>query len=157
MAIRIVREQNPTLDDVRILETGIADHGRAKLRDWGHESLAFFLRDEDNAIVGGIYGNSGFGWLYISDLWVAEHLRGTGYGSELMQRAESEAAERGCQHVFLNTFSFQAPDFYKNLGYEVFAELKDFPEGHSRYFLKKDLPRYRNMTKSREKQTGIPA
>jgi ribosomal protein S18 acetylase RimI-like enzyme len=139
MTIRIVCEHNPTLDDVRILESGIANHGRGKLGDWGHDSLAFFLRDDDGEIVGGIYGNSGFGWLYISDLWVAEHLRGTGYGRELMRRAESEAVERGCQYVFLNTFSFQAPDFYKKLGYKVFAELEDFPEGHSRYFLRKRL------------------
>ena len=139
MAIKIVCEDNPTLDEVRILESGIANDTRVRLGAWGHDSLAFFLRDDNNAIVGGIYGNSGFGWLYISDLWVAEHLRGTGYGRQLMQRAELEATERGCKHVFLNTFSFQAPDFYKSLGYEVFAELKDFPEGHSRYFMKKRL------------------
>jgi hypothetical protein len=42
-------------------------------------------------------------------------------------------------HAYLDTFSFQAPDFYKKLGYEVFGELQDFPHGHQRYFMKKRL------------------
>jgi hypothetical protein len=39
----------------------------------------------------------------------------------------------------LDTFSFQAPDFYKQHGYQVFGELQDFPSGHQRYYLKKQL------------------
>jgi GNAT superfamily N-acetyltransferase len=139
MGVRIVFEQSPTLADITILEIGIADHTLSKVGAWGHEGLAFFLRDDTNSIVGGIYGNTGFGWFYISDLWVAEHLRGRGYGIQLMQRAENEALRRGCKNVYLNTFSFQAPGFYLKLGYEVFAELEDFPAGHSRFFLRKRL------------------
>jgi N-acetylglutamate synthase-like GNAT family acetyltransferase len=53
--------------------------------------------------------------------------------------AENEARKRGAKHVFLDTFSFQAPGFYTQHGYQVFGELKDFPPRHQRYFLTKQL------------------
>ena len=56
-----------------------------------------------------------------------------------MEMIEAEAARHGSINVYLNTFTFEAPEFYKKLGYTVFAELKDFPPGHSRLFLRKTL------------------
>ncbi len=56
-----------------------------------------------------------------------------------MQAAENEALARGCHGAYLDTFSFQAPDFYQKLGYEIYGKLDDFPKGHCRYFLRKKL------------------
>lgn len=47
--------------------------------------------------------------------------------------------KRGCQYAYLDTFSFQAPEFYQKRGYVIFGELPNFPEGHHRFFLKKEL------------------
>jgi hypothetical protein len=41
--------------------------------------------------------------------------------------------------AFFDTFSFQAPEFYKQHGYRVFGELKDFPPDHTRYYMTKQL------------------
>ncbi len=46
---------------------------------------------------------------------------------------------RGCTYAHLNTFSYQARPFYEKRGYEVFAELDDYPKGHQRVFMKKCL------------------
>jgi len=72
-------------------------------------------------------------------MWLKEELRGRGYGHQLLLLAEEEGRKRGAKQVYLDTFSFQAPDFYKKHGYEVFGELHDFPPGHQRYFLTKQL------------------
>jgi ribosomal protein S18 acetylase RimI-like enzyme len=73
-------------------------------------------------------------------LWVARALRGKGHGQRLLAAAERRAIERGCRHVFLDTFNFQAPDFYVKQGYEIYARADDWPVGHSHFFLRKALP-----------------
>ena len=61
------------------------------------------------------------------------------HGSQLLLSAEQYARERGCQSVHRETFSFQARPLYEKHGYEVFAQLEDFPPGHTKYFLRKRL------------------
>lgn len=95
--------------------------------------------DETKFLLGGIKGHTQHGWLYVGWLWVSENCRHSGVGSRLMILAEQEAKKRGCHSSYLNTFSFQALEFYKKHGYEVYGELTDFPKGHSRIFLKKKL------------------
>ncbi len=103
-----------------------------------YKLLAITLR-EGNAIVGGLIGETYWGWLYINALWVAEKLRRKNLGKALMKKAESEARKRGIRHVFVDTYSFQAPGFYRKLGYRQFGKLSDCPKGHSRHFLQKAL------------------
>lgn len=90
---------------------------------------------------GGLLGHTHWNWLFVSHLWVADPLRGRGYGRALMVQAEEEALRRGCDHAHLDTFDFQARAFYERLGYTVFGQLADYPSGHTRYFLQKELAR----------------
>lgn len=90
-------------------------------------------------IEGGLWGNTNWGYLSVNLLAVKEKLRGQGFGTKLLQKAEALAVERGCHSAFLNTFSFQAPHFYARLGYQVFGELPDFPPGQKRIFMCKKL------------------
>lgn len=46
---------------------------------------------------------------------------------------------RGAKNAYLNTFSFQAPEFYKTMGYKEFGRLDNFPTGHTPTFLTKAL------------------
>jgi len=78
-------------------------------------------------------------WLYINLMWLPEDLRGQGYGRQLLEMTEDEGRKRGAKYAYLDTFSFQAPEFYKKLGYQNFGKLEDFPPGHTRYFLMKSL------------------
>ena len=48
------------------------------------------------------------------------------------------AIEKGCRLINLDTFSFQAPDFYKKHGYKVIGVSED-PKGHNHYYLEKRL------------------
>jgi GNAT superfamily N-acetyltransferase len=104
-----------------------------------HSPLAIFLKDERGAILGGALGHVWGGWLDLDALWVSELFRGQGYGARLLETAENEARDQGCQGVYLTTFSFQARPFYEKFGFEVLANIPDYPKGHSYYVLKKTL------------------
>jgi GNAT superfamily N-acetyltransferase len=101
--------------------------------------LCFVLKSPDGETIGGVIGTTYWGWLSLSLLWLKEEFRGRGFGSQLLAAAEEEARKRGAKHVYLDTFSFQAPEFYEKHGYRVYGELPDFPPGHTRFFMKKDL------------------
>ncbi len=112
------------------IEQAGEDHGKM---------LCFLLRGADQELLGGIIGETHWGWLYISLMFVREDLRGRGYGHRLLTLAEEEARKRGAKNAYLDSFSFQAPEFYKKHGYQVFGELQDFPAGYTRYYFKKQL------------------
>jgi GNAT superfamily N-acetyltransferase len=101
--------------------------------------FCFLVYGPNQEIAGGLIGETYWTWLYINILWLKDDLRGHGYGHRLLNMAEEEGRQRGAKNVYLDTFSFQAPDFYKQHGYHVFGELHDFPPGHQRYFLTKQL------------------
>ena len=90
-------------------------------------------------MVGGLRGNTGWEWLYVDTLAVAEHLRGQDWGTRLLAAAEQEAVRRGCHSAYLDTFDFQALPFYQKQGYAIFGTLAHFPGEHTRYFLQKAL------------------
>jgi len=99
-----------------------------------------FMRDRKNRVVGGVLCYTFGDWLHIEILWVEESFRNKGNGTKLLRMAEDEAVKRGCKHVDLDTMSWQARPFYEKQGYTLFATLDNYPEGHRRHFMKKDLP-----------------
>lgn len=119
---------------------GLTQHAAASgVEPRNERPLQVTLRTNDGALVGGLVGNTVWGWLDVKLLWVAEGERGSGYGRKLLLAAEEEARRRGCHHAVLDTFSFQARGFYERLGYTAFGSLDDFPRGHQRIYLKKAL------------------
>jgi GNAT superfamily N-acetyltransferase len=117
------------LDDYNVGVTGFTEYS----------PVNFFLRDQGDEVLGGLLSFVWGGVLYVRILWVAETLRGRGFGRRLLEAAEQRALERGCRHVFLDTFTFQAPGFYEKLGYEIYARAEDWPVGHAHCFLRKKL------------------
>jgi GNAT superfamily N-acetyltransferase len=136
---QIVFVDNPEESAWGIIGRGVGTYNREQVGDSNFQRLCFVLQTADQEIVGGVLGEVYYGWFYLDLLWVKEELRGRGYGHRLLTRAEDEARQHGAKNVYLDTFSFQVPDFYKQHGYQVFGVLKDFPPGHQRYFLTKQL------------------
>ena len=140
MTYPITFEKNASPEDIARIDEGIEAHTEELFPGKWRKGLTFFVRDDKGTVVGGVTGNYGsFGWLWVNTLWVRSDLRHGGYGTQLMAMIEAEAYSGGARQAFLNTMSFQAPEFYKRLGYTVFAELPDFPPGHSRIYFKKTL------------------
>ena len=100
----------------------------------------FVLKNEQDDVLGGILASLGpWGGLEIKILWVKESSRNKGAGTRLLKRIEEEAIQKGAKIAVLDTFDFQAKDFYLKNGYAIFGELDNFPEGHKRYYLSKKL------------------
>ncbi|MBE9051226.1 GNAT family N-acetyltransferase [Nostocales cyanobacterium LEGE 11386] len=135
--IEIAAEPQP--DEIEFVTQQIMKFNSSRTGEDNYKPLVIFLRDSDNHVVGGLIGETYWQWLYVDVLWVHESFRGEGYGDALLVAAEQEAVKRGCQYAYLDTFSFQAPEFYQKRGYAVFGELPNFPQGYRRYFLKKEL------------------
>jgi len=93
------------------------------------------VRDTDGAVIGGLLGNTKWGWLYVDKLWMSDAARGQGIGSRLLARAEEIARERGCVGAFLSTFEHQARPFYEARGYHVFGTLDGFPAATRQFYL----------------------
>jgi GNAT superfamily N-acetyltransferase len=83
--------------------------------------------DDRDELVGGI---SGWTWgvaAGIGMLWVDESRRSGGVGTRLLDEFETEARRRGCAHVFVTSFTFQAPAFYERHGYRELFRWQGVP------------------------------
>jgi GNAT superfamily N-acetyltransferase len=120
----------PSSEEQEFLEDRLYEFNRDQVGQDDGRLFAFFLRNERHEIVAGI---SGWTWARaceIRQLWVHPSHRGQGRGRALLDSAEGEARARGCEVILLNTYSFQAPAFYRTCGFELGWQLNDFPPGH---------------------------
>jgi len=132
-------ETNPAPEDVEALGQGLNEHAIPFTGVVGFRPLAVFARDEGGALVGGISGQLNWTWLHVSLFWIAAPHRRRGLGARLLGAIEAAARARGCSRAHLDTFSYQARPFYERHGYAVFATLEEYPPGHRRFFMQKEL------------------
>ncbi len=127
-----LRETNTVASPVLAAMRGTPDERELPLHVW--------LMDEAGGLAGGLVGHTWATWLHVTYLWVDERHRGAGLGARLLARAERMAREeRGCAAVRLETWDFQAPEFYKRQGYEVVCVIPDYPPGITEFTLTKSL------------------
>ena len=135
-------EVEPAPKDIQSLDDSLYDYNVEQTGSDDGKGLTIFVRDDAGVIVAGLHGWTWCGACKVARLWVRKDLRRQGYGQRLLAAAEEEARARGCSQLFLDTFSFQAPLFYKKLGYEVIGVTEGFPRPpHSEYHLRKTLTR----------------
>ena len=99
--------------------------------DWS--TLAVAVRDAAGEVVGGLWGRTGYGFLFV-ELLALGPARGQGLGREVMAAAEAEARRRGLLGMWLDTWTFQAPGFYEKLGFTECGRIREYPPGHDRLF-----------------------
>ena len=104
-----------------------------------NKPIEIIARNELNEIIGGLYGRSLWGTLEIKTFVVKTENRNEGIGRKLIKEAEKEAKNRNCRFISLDTFSFQAPEFYEKLGFIKIGTETDFPKGFEKYYYRKKL------------------
>ena len=85
-----------------------------------------------------LWARVSWGWMFVELLFVPERLRGEGVGTRLLASAEDQARQKGCIGIWLDTFSFQAPDFYRKHGYAAFGALDNYPNEEKRSSFRSD-------------------
>jgi GNAT superfamily N-acetyltransferase len=137
---------DPDPGDLRLLDEVIYNFNVQATGISDGQLFASFLRNADNAVIGGI---SGWTWgktSYVRHLFVPAELRHQGYGSQLMGAVQAEAINRGCGQIVLQTHDFQAPQFYIKLGFAVIGRIPDYPLGHQEITMIKLLSKPKALT-----------
>ncbi|WP_032121151.1 GNAT family N-acetyltransferase [Clostridium amazonitimonense] len=135
--------EESTREGCQVVDNGIVEYNYSKVpftQEPRFLPINRVIKSLEGDIIAGI-NSVLYCWncLYIDVLWVKEDCRKDGYGSILLNEVEKIAKEKGCKLVHLDTFDFQAKDFYLKHGYEVFGVLDDCPSEHKRYYMKKNI------------------
>jgi GNAT superfamily N-acetyltransferase len=135
--------EESTKEEFDLVDNGIVEYNLTKApytQDPAFTWINRVIKDKDGEVIAGINSKL-YCWncLYVDVLWVKEGFRKEGYGSILLKEIEGIAKESGCKLIHLDTFDFQAKDFYIRHGYEVFGVLDYSHIEHKRYYMKKNF------------------
>ena len=98
-----------------------------------------FSIEEDGTPAAGIVAGAVFDTVEVEYLCVAKDCRGRGYGEALLKRVEEEARAQNKRRILLNTYSFQAPEFYRKMGYQQLFVINPVFQDCVQYFFIKEL------------------
>ena len=105
--------------------------------NWDWSTFSVIHRQGDR-VAASARGVTNMGLVEIRGFWVDADQRGRGIGTAMMAALEAEARRRGCTRAALDTYSWQALDFYAGLGFAEYGVLH-YPNGTSRHYMVKDL------------------
>jgi GNAT superfamily N-acetyltransferase len=125
-------------------EASVVDEGLGEFNEKAaplHEvkPLSCFAKDSVGTVIGGAVGRRWGACAELQQLRVHESRRRCGIGTELLCSFEEQARLFGCESVFLETFTFQAPALYLSNGYRVAYENKAFPHAIAKFHMYKNL------------------
>ncbi|MBX2849355.1 MAG: GNAT family N-acetyltransferase [Acidiferrobacterales bacterium] len=103
------------------------------------KALQVIAKANEFEVVGGAIGRTWGECCELLKIWVTPESRSKGIGNLIMDAFESEAKKRGCKLVYLDTFSFQAPRFYKLRGYREMLRTSGFTNNAEKLHFQKSL------------------
>ena len=104
-----------------------------------YEEYWFVAEDDAGKIIGSITGRAYYNEVHLGDLIIDKNCRGQNIGTNLVTVVEDEYRRKGFAKISLTTFGFQAPEFYKKLGYSLEFVREDKDPKLSKYFYCKGL------------------
>ena len=130
----ILKITNPAPGDVKIVVDGVANYGLSQVGGVVPEQWVIHAIDNEK-VVGGATGRIHFSQLYLDNLWVYDELRNRGIGSSIHEKVVELSKQNSCSRIQLNTLNKQAVQLYRRLGYEVLAEINEYVDGFSLYYM----------------------
>ena len=116
-----------------------AEYGVQSGVELNFEEFHFVSEDEDGKVIGVITGRAYYNEVHIGDLIIDKNIRRNGLGRQLVEAVENAYKDKEYEKITLTTFGFQAPEFYKKLGYEVEFVREDKNPKLSKYFFAKSI------------------
>ncbi len=110
---QIISVENP---EWSIIGGGIHNYNIQQAGEDNGQTMCFVVQGLNDEVVGGVIAATHWNWLYIDLMWIKEEFRGLCYCKRLLKLVEEKARELGAKNTYLDTFSFQALDFYKKYG-----------------------------------------
>ena len=136
----IILTDAPEPEATAFIAESLALYNESKAGFRDYRPLAVLVSDpETGELIGGLYGRTSLGVMFIDRFFLPERLRGNRLGSRLLAMAEAEGRRRGCALAGLFTLHFQAPDFYRKQGWEIAARLDVPAPGATRFLMTKQL------------------
>lgn len=129
-------EDEPASADVARLADLLYEYNAEKTGFTDGRRYGLYLRNGTGEIIGGADGWTWGGTCFVTTLIVPPSLRGIGVGTRLMMRIEAEAQRRGCNKIILRSDDYQAPDFYRKLGFKQVADVASVGQHHEFTFIK---------------------
>ncbi|GLR06303.1 GNAT family N-acetyltransferase [Vibrio hyugaensis] len=131
---------NPEQNDLDFIRDGIKAYNRMHLPEGEVNAIGCFARDDGGNVVGGLTGEMFNNTVFVEYLWVDAEARTSGLGSKLIGLLEEQVKLHGVTHLYLDTYSFQALDFYLKLGFEKVGQYSGYPAaGIDKHFLQKQI------------------
>jgi GNAT superfamily N-acetyltransferase len=139
MSLTYTVEPDPSSADASWVIDRLVAFNESRAGSRNVQNFGIFARDQDGDLLAGLLCTHHWNYLFVSAVFVDESQRAKGVGRELLSAVEKLALQHRCDAIYLDTFDFQAPGFYGKLGFRIFGDLKDYPPGHIRYFMVKDV------------------
>lgn len=137
LVIRRADEADQAIGD--FIHEGFSRYGEQNAVALNYDAFCFVAEGNDGSILGALTGRAYYNEVHIGDLIVEEGSRRRGVGSRLVRAVEEAYQGKGYDVITLSTFGFQAPDFYKKLGFQLEYVREHADPKLSKYFLRKDI------------------
>ncbi len=137
--MNIVKKSEPEKKVGDFINEAFIDYAKSSDVDLNYEEYWFVAEDTNGNIIGSITGRAYYNEVHIGDLIIDKNHRRQDIGTKLVRAVEEEYSNRCFEKITLTTFGFQAPEFYKKLGYEIEFVREDNDPKLSKYFYCKPL------------------
>lgn len=131
---------SPSKADISFIYDKLHEFNTEYFKTLKESEFCIFAKGESGEYIAGLYGKIIFTAININYIWVSESYRCQGLGKSLIQKVEIEAKNNGVEKLFVETYTFQAVEFYSKLGFKEVGRYTDFPKsGIDKVMLQKSV------------------
>ncbi len=135
--IDYVLDKDPKAEDDKILRNGIVHFNSQIIKE---EATHFSVFAKSNTkIIGGALIWEHSDALYIDILWCDDNYRKKGIGTKIISIIDEVATDKGLSKLFVDTYAFQAKEFYQKHGFYCIGTVPEYLLGYDRIFMRKDV------------------